>query len=159
MTAVAVTSFTRTCANEVGSGGWSLPRPTAHLCTYRTASHTPHALAPLQEEDENSGDEDDDGVVWMTDTSAEAAKRRAQEQLTAATAAMVTVGNLEAEQEAARRKAEREAKKAAEEEARKKVGRRRLWSALGPAWRLVIQEGVHGHRPGSAWTQGAAACA
>ncbi|PNW81558.1 hypothetical protein CHLRE_06g251600v5 [Chlamydomonas reinhardtii] len=74
-----------------------------------------------EEEDENSGDEDDDGVVWMTDTSAEAAKRRAQEQLTAATAAMVTVGNLEAEQEAARRKAEREAKKAAEEEARKKA--------------------------------------
>ncbi|KAG2486162.1 hypothetical protein HYH03_015126 [Edaphochlamys debaryana] len=73
------------------------------------------------DEDEASGDADDDGVVWMTDTSAEAAKRRAQEQLTAATAALVTVGNLEAEQEAQRRKAEREAKKAAEEEARKKA--------------------------------------
>lgn len=58
----------------------------------------------------------------MTDTSAEAAKQRAREQLSAATAALVTVGNMEAEQEAARRKAEREAKKAAEEEARKKVG-------------------------------------
>ncbi|GFR43167.1 hypothetical protein Agub_g4216 [Astrephomene gubernaculifera] len=74
-----------------------------------------------EDEDSGSGEGDDDGVVWMTDTSAEAAKRRAQEQLTAATAAMVTVGNLEAEQEAARRKAEREAKRAAEEEARKKA--------------------------------------
>ncbi|KAG2429283.1 hypothetical protein HXX76_011051 [Chlamydomonas incerta] len=74
-----------------------------------------------EDEDEKSGEEDDDGVVWMTDTSTEAAKRRAQEQLTAATAALVTLGNLEAEQEAARRKAEREAKKTAEEEARKKA--------------------------------------
>ncbi|GLC41065.1 hypothetical protein PLESTB_000947300 [Pleodorina starrii] len=72
-------------------------------------------------EEDDSGDEDDDGVVWMTDTSAEAANRRAQEQLTSATAAMVTVGNLEAEEAVARRKAEREAKKAAEEEARKKA--------------------------------------
>ena len=39
-----------------------------------------------------------------------------QEQLTAATAAMVTQGNIEAEEEAARKKAEREAKKKAQEE-------------------------------------------
>jgi translation initiation factor 5 len=45
-----------------------------------------------------------------------------QEQLSAATAALVTVGNIEAEEEAARKKAEKEAKKKAEEEARKQVG-------------------------------------
>ncbi|EFJ39923.1 eukaryotic translation initiation factor 5 [Volvox carteri f. nagariensis] len=71
-------------------------------------------------EEEDSGDEDD-GVVWMTDTSAEAASRRAQEQLTAATAAMVTLGNIEAEQEAAIRRTERESRKTAEEEAHKKA--------------------------------------
>ncbi|GLI62885.1 eukaryotic translation initiation factor 5 [Volvox africanus] len=74
-------------------------------------------------EDDDGGceDDDDDGVVWMTDTSAEAASRRAQEQLTAATSAMVTLGNMEAEQEAAKRRAEREAKKTADEEAKRKV--------------------------------------
>nr|BBC28485.1 eukaryotic translation initiation factor 5 [Eudorina sp. NIES-3984]BBC28496.1 eukaryotic translation initiation factor 5 [Eudorina sp. 2006-703-Eu-15] len=78
-------------------------------------------VSACADDDDSGGEEDDDGVVWMTDTSAEAANRRAQEQLTAATAAMVTLGNLEAEQEAARRRAEREARKAAEEEARKKA--------------------------------------
>lgn len=72
-------------------------------------------------EDDGSEEEGDDGVVWMTDTSAEAAKKRAEEQLSSATASLVTVGNLEAEEEAARRKAEREAKKAAEDAARKEA--------------------------------------
>lgn len=40
-----------------------------------------------------------------------------QEQLTAATAAMVTQGNIEAEQEAERKRQEREARRRAEEEA------------------------------------------
>lgn len=65
--------------------------------------------SPDEDAEEEAGD---DGVVWMTDTSAEAAKRRAEAQLTAATASMVTVGNIEAEEEAARKRAE---KKAAED--------------------------------------------
>lgn len=74
-----------------------------------------------ESEEENNDDDDDDGVVWMTDTSAEAARKRAEEQLSAATAAMVTVGNIEAEEEAARKKAEKEAKRKADEEARIKA--------------------------------------
>ncbi|KAF5838715.1 eukaryotic initiation factor [Dunaliella salina] len=71
-----------------------------------------------KDDDESASDEgDEDGVVWMTDTSAEAAKQRAQEQLTSATAAMVTQGNIEAEQEAQRKRE----KKKAEEEARAKA--------------------------------------
>jgi hypothetical protein len=50
----------------------------------------------------------------MTDTSAAAVAARAAEQLTAATSAMVTQGNIEAE--------EAEAKKKAEKAAKKKVG-------------------------------------
>lgn len=53
-------------------------------------------------------------MVWMTDTSAAAVAARAAEQLTAATSAMVTQGNIEAE--------EAEAKKKAEKAAKKKVG-------------------------------------
>jgi translation initiation factor 5 len=53
----------------------------------------------------------------MTDTSVEAAKRRAAEQLSAVTAAMVTVGNIDAEEEAKRKKAEKEEAKRKEEEA------------------------------------------
>nr|ADI46929.1 EIF5Bbm [Volvox carteri f. nagariensis] len=70
-------------------------------------------------EEEDAEDDGDDGVVWMTDTSTEAANRRAQEQLTAATAAMVTLGNLEADQEPVRRKVEREARKLASDEWKK----------------------------------------
>ena len=64
-------------------------------------------------------------MVWMTDISEEAIKRRAEEQLSAATAAMVTVGNIEAEQEAARKRAEKEAQKRAEEEAERAEEERR----------------------------------
>jgi len=56
--------------------------------------------------------------VWQTDTSAEAAKARAEEQLSAAMSSMVTVGNLEAEQEEARK---REEKRKAKEEATRLV--------------------------------------
>lgn len=92
---------------------------------------------------EEEADDDDDGVVWMTDTSAEAARKRAEEQLSAATAAMVTVGNIEAEQEEARKKAEREAKKKAEaEEAeRKRLEEVRLEQGEGKGlrcWRLRV---------------------
>ncbi len=56
--------------------------------------------------------------MWQTDTSAEAAKARAEEQLSAAMSSMVTVGNLEAEQEEARK---REEKRKAKEEATRLV--------------------------------------
>ncbi len=53
---------------------------------------------------------------------------------------MVTLGNLEAEQEAARRRAEREARKAAEEEARKKVRHQhlRLWCVV--LWQVWLKD-------------------
>ena len=57
-------------------------------------------------------------VVWQTDTSADAVKARAEEQLTAAMSSMVTVGNVEAEQEEAR---QREEKRKAKEEAARLV--------------------------------------
>ena len=58
----------------------------------------------------------------MTDTSAAAVAARVQEQLSSQTAAMVTIGNLEEEEEA-RKKAKKEAKRAkkAEKEARAKL--------------------------------------
>lgn len=74
---------------------------------------------------ESDVEEADDGVVWMTDTSAEAVKKRAEEQLTAATAAMVTQGNIEAEQAEERKKARRAAE---EEAARAEVGLHTLYS-------------------------------
>jgi sRNA-binding protein len=84
-----------------------------------------------------------------------------QEQLTTVTAALVTVGNIELEEEEARKKAEKEAKRAAaeeearrraEEEARKKAeeearlkvgGRPLLW---GLCWHASCTlTGVHPH--------------
>lgn len=111
----------------------------------------PPRLVAVQEEE---ADDDDDGVVWMTDTSAEAARKRAEEQLSAATAAMVTVGNIEAEQEEARKKAEREAKKKAEAE---EAERKRLEEvsllqgegkgcAAGRLWERADAEGQRANR-------------
>lgn len=44
-------------------------------------------------------DDDEDDVEWFTDTSSTAAAARAQEQLSNATSSMVTIGNIEAEEE------------------------------------------------------------
>ncbi|PRW20878.1 eukaryotic translation initiation factor 5 [Chlorella sorokiniana] len=96
------------------------------------------AESPSADGDEEEEEEDDDDVVWLADTSEEAMRARAAEQLSAATAAMVTQGNIEAEQEAARKKAEQEAAEAAERERQQAEEAERL--AAEAAEKLALEQ-------------------